>query len=361
MKIAFLTSSLEPGRDGAGDYTTLLAEESARRGHSVCRLALNDRFASESREPHLLRLGSPLTWSRRVSLARDFLREFAPDFVSVQFVCYGFHPRGLGLAVPARLRAIIGTVPVHLMLHELWIGMEEGASLKHRLIGSVQRHGVVQLVKQLRPRVIHTSIPAYVHLLRRRGVSAGRLPLFGNVPVAHLATEVAPPREKWTFAMFGTLHPVWPPEPLLSQLRALDRPVEITHIGRIGAGAELWETMVARYGDGIGFKRLGEQPLHKISELFAASHFGIATTPWALVGKSGTVAAMLDHGLPVIVNRDDVRFTGQQDAILDDPLLVRMSDDLPAQLRAVSRRPAHLRLAEVAAEFLALLEAALAR
>ncbi len=353
MKIAFLTSGLEPGRDGAGDYTTSLADECARRGHSVCRLALNDRFASESRAPHLLRLGSPLPWSRRVSLARNFLREFAPDFVSVQFVCYGFHPRGMGLAMPARLRDIIGTAPVHLMLHELWIGMEEGASLKHRLIGSVQRHGVIELVKQLRPRVIHTSIPAYVHLLLRRGIFAGRLPLFGNVPISHRAADGVPPQEKWTFVMFGTLHPVWPPEPLFSKLRALDRPVEITHIGRIGVGAELWEAMVLRYGAGIAFRQVGEQPPDRISELFATAHFGIATTPWALVGKSGTVAAMREHGLPVIVNRDDVCYAGQPDSTSDDPLLIRMGDDLSAQLEVVQRGPASPGLPAVAAQFLA--------
>jgi hypothetical protein len=153
--------------------------------------------------------------------------------------------------------------------------------------------------------------------------------------------------------MFGTLHPVWPPEPLFSKLRALDRPVEITHIGRIGAGAELWEAMVARYGDGIAFRRLGEQPPDRISEVFATTHFGIATTPWALVGKSGTVAAMREHGLPVIVNRDDVRYAGLTDRASDEPLLIRMGDDLCARLRVVQRGQARPGLPNVAAQFLA--------
>ncbi len=44
MRIAFVTSGLEPGRDGVGDYTSGLAEECARRGHTVTQIALNDPF-----------------------------------------------------------------------------------------------------------------------------------------------------------------------------------------------------------------------------------------------------------------------------------------------------------------------------
>ena len=57
MRIAFVTSGLEPECDGVGDYTSLLAEECERRGHAVARLALNDpRTAKEIDSPGLLRL-----------------------------------------------------------------------------------------------------------------------------------------------------------------------------------------------------------------------------------------------------------------------------------------------------------------
>ena len=50
MKIAFITSCLEPGKDGVGDYTRSLAAESSRNGHEVCLLALNDRHVDRERE-----------------------------------------------------------------------------------------------------------------------------------------------------------------------------------------------------------------------------------------------------------------------------------------------------------------------
>ena len=48
MRIAFVTSGLEPECDGVGDYTTLLAEECERRGLAIARLALNDSRISEA-------------------------------------------------------------------------------------------------------------------------------------------------------------------------------------------------------------------------------------------------------------------------------------------------------------------------
>jgi hypothetical protein len=133
MRIAFVTGCLEPECDGVGDYTTLLAEECERRGHAVARLALNDGRLSEVIDtPVLLRLPQALPWSARLARARKWLEAFAPDWVSLQFVNYGFHPRGFATETATRLRQLFSGWPVHVFLHELWIGVENGASWKHR-------------------------------------------------------------------------------------------------------------------------------------------------------------------------------------------------------------------------------------
>jgi Trk K+ transport system NAD-binding subunit len=43
MKIAFICGSLEPGRDGVGDYTRRLAGELVKQQHEVLVIAFNDR------------------------------------------------------------------------------------------------------------------------------------------------------------------------------------------------------------------------------------------------------------------------------------------------------------------------------
>ncbi|HEY9846041.1 MAG TPA: hypothetical protein V6D03_07575, partial [Candidatus Caenarcaniphilales bacterium] len=51
---------------------------------------------------------------------------------------------------------------------------------------------------------------------------------------------------------------------------------------------------------------------------------------YLLIGKSGTVATMLEHGVPVIVNRDDVQLAACPTSLQDhEPLLYKMGSDLP--------------------------------
>ena len=129
--------------------------------------------------------------------------------------------------------------------------------------------------------------------------------------------------------------------------------MENIHAGRIGNVAALWERMSRAYAAAFTFRQLGELPPEALADLFSEVDVGIATTPWAIIGKSASVAAMLEAGLPVIVNRDDVHYPGFTNAVPAHPLLLRMSDDLPRQLRASRRQPAKLRLPEIAEEFLA--------
>jgi hypothetical protein len=352
MRIAFVTSCLEPERDGVGDYTTLLAAECERRGHVVTRVALNDPHVTEIMEtPSLLRLPQALAWKARWKQARRWLETFSPDWVSLQFVAFGFHPRGLVEEIAGPLAGLFSGWSVHVFLHELWLGEEIGAPWKHRALGWLQRRSVLPLLRGLNARVIHTSNSAYVRLLSRRGVTARRLPLFGPLPLP--AVGPCPANETLTFAFFGTLHPVWPPEPFLGNLRALGRPVALHHAGHIGTGEALWWQMESQWGRELEFRRLGRLAPQALADFFATAHFGVATTPWSLIGKSASVAAMLDCGLPVVVNRDDIHYPGLSDEPADSPLLIKMDGDLPEQLRTARRQPPCLRKDAVADQFLA--------
>jgi hypothetical protein len=141
-------------------------------------------------------------------------------------------------------------------------------------------------------------------------------------------------------------------------LRGLRQKITITHIGRIGTGEALWKKLAAEHDGAFQFCTLGEQPPEKIAAFFTQTDFGIATTPWSLIGKSATVAAMLDHGIPVIVNRDDVRYKGLRDEPAP-PLLIKMDDRLPEKILAAKRLPPQPALPRVAAAFLEALENAL--
>ncbi|WP_375438200.1 hypothetical protein, partial [uncultured Hymenobacter sp.] len=52
--------------------------------------------------------------------------------------------------------------------------------------------------------------------------------------------------------------------------------------------------------EGLSAELLGEQPAEKISETLRNGTIGLSTTSLVVTEKSGTVAAMIEHGLPVL-------------------------------------------------------------
>jgi glycosyltransferase involved in cell wall biosynthesis len=355
VKILFIVGSSEPGRDGVGDYTRMLADECGRLGHETSLMSLNDSWIDKSsRGDRSLRLSSTISWASRIKTGRTFVAESRPDLVSLQYVPYSFHPAGLSFALPKIAQAIIGQVPAHLMLHELWIGSQVGAPFKAKVFGLCQRKIIESLIKGLRCRIVHTSNVVHAQLLSRHGIDAKVLPLFGSVPVLRNGVVARRDDDALRLVLFGSIHPEWEPDELFTQLQALGKSIQVYHVGRIGPGESLWNEIVERYKAEIQLQRYGEQPPENISRLFLSVEFGVATTPLSLIGKSSTVAAMLDHGLPVIVTRNDIHFEGVTDeGAVGDDLLIPLDAKFIERLGKTARRPPKSRLNEVAARFLA--------
>jgi hypothetical protein len=377
-KIAFITGCLEPGRDGVGDYAAALGAECVRQGHSVCAVALNDGQTVEQwrggrQGVQVLRIPASAPVGERMREAARFFGEQQPDCASLQFVSYAYAPRGLVFGLARRLRPLFAGRKVHIMFHELWIGRDAGEPLKNRLTGRCQRLLIQSLARRLRPGAAHTSNQYYVEELRKAGIPARVLPLFGNLDLSltpetdwfyERAVAAGWPLRQETrdqfllFGFFGSIHPVWRPEPLFARLeqagKRLGRRLGFVSVGRDPAGAALWETLEKTYGGRHLFMRAGEQPAARIAGYFRLMDYGLATTPYALIGKSGTTVAMVESGLPVIVSREDVFFDGPQPE-LDDikPLLLRLTDDLGSRLGNQPRGAAPgSRLPAVARRFL---------
>ena len=382
MRIAFLCNGLEPGRDGVGDYTRRLAVECVRQGHECCIVAFNDcenahREMQEFDDVQIdsLRCSNTLPWGERFQQAREFLEAFNPDWVSLQFVPYGFNPKGIPWRVARDLKPVIGGRPLHIMFHELWIGFGEKASLKERLIGAMQRNCIFRALRALKPKVVHTSNATYIGLLKTGGVTAVELPLYGNIPVVDVGKNPAMPPELlaagvpgesgdrsgwWLVLSFGTLHPQWEPEPVARILsraatRAGKRICWIAS-GRMGTtGEAIWEKMQRDYGHEFTFVRTGPQASEQISVLMQIADFGVAFSPWNLMGKSSASASMLDHGLPIIFSRDgDKKASFESTGNSADPLFYRCDDSLVEKLAAgLPKRQPTQRSAQISARFLA--------
>ncbi len=306
-RILFACAGAEHGLDGVGDYTRRLAGELERRGHATAILALNDRALGVElqRGEKELRLSRVTPWSVRLREARAFLEEFQPEVFSLQFVSYGFDPRGLPLGIVSKLRTLAAGLSWHAMFHELWI--EPQGAWTRRILSRLQKALIADLCRTLAPQVVHTSNPYYTARLEAEGIPCRELPLFGNIPV--VPHESPQNQDEWVFAFFGSLRRGWESEPLLSKIESAraaagKKTCRFVSIGSLGAhGESVWKQMESSGYEKFVFDKRGKLDPPDISQALQSADFGIAVSPLHLLGKSGAVAAMREHGLPVIVNR----------------------------------------------------------
>lgn len=376
MKIAFLTKSLEAGRDGVGDYVRQLVGELGRQGHPALGIALADTADALDDGSPVVRLNRLRTWGQRIQQAQAALACFAPDWVSLQFVPYAWHRRGYAFGLAERLRPLVADRRRHLMYHELWVGLNRHDRPVNRLHGVLQRHAILRLHHAFAPRVVHTQAPAYLEVLARESIAARRLPLFGNLPVlpvnrgdarrAFLARHVPSVAAEHAFiaGWFGTIHPEWDGAEAVGRLVAAcehgARSPVLVSLGRIGhAGTALVARLRTALPPDTAIVELGETPPDEASRVLALLDLALTPNPLALAPKSGTVAACLDHGLPVLVTRNDWVPRGGGHQANTEPLLLESPAGTPIDLAAVfaARRPAAARLPAVVAQLLADLSA----
>lgn len=331
MKIVFLCSSLEPGRDGVGDYTRRLASELIRQGHSSAALSLNDRYISdkfigiqqsENTELSVLRL--PASWDLKVRLehAKTYIDDFDPDWLSLQFVIFGFHRKGLPFRLANQL-AILGVGRRwHIMFHELWVGMNIGASKKNILLGYIQKFLIKNLINILQPSLIHTQTKIYQIQLDKMNFECGYLPLFSNIPVfkehtAKKSNEIA----AISIVIFGSIHKGFPIEDFVKESadHCKEKALKIVFVfvGKCGSEQNNWVSICKSKNFDVIV--LGERSSEEISEVLSNSNIGISTNELSFIEKSGTAIAMLEHGLPVICISKPWKVRGVSELTLPAP------------------------------------------
>lgn len=334
MRLAFICSSLEAGRDGVGDYSRRLAGEIIRQGHGCALVGLNDLPGPEVRvetqtiegiEIPVLRLPKLIPWSGRITEARKWVGEFSPDWASLQYVPFGFHPKGLCFGLGKTLGAVAPGVSWHVMFHELWLGLGENAPVKDRIYGFLQRRIVLDFMKRLGPHAVHTHADPYRRVLSREGIQAANLPLFSGVPVmpgtgwedilepliAKAAGKRLPRSGLYLAGIFGGVHPEWDAEPAVDAMKPLvqreGKRLALVFHGKNNLSTEAFGRIKSVLQDRAIVVVTGERSNGEISAIMQALDLGLATSPRQMVQKSSSAAAMLEHGLELLVTRNDWR------------------------------------------------------
>lgn len=385
-RVALVCATAEPGRDGVGDYAARVAAELAARGIGVCVIAVRDALLGEAVPTRaindgveMIRLPASAGDERCAGWLESLLDAFAPDCVYLQMVCWGFAPRGILRPTPAALAAVLQRYKLIVNAHELWLGLEDGASIKHRVWGHLQREGLLRFFAAIRPARIVTSTQGYAAVLRRHGWQPALLAIPSNILVAPadaagVWAEIAPglddpsgPRSGYFVAVtFATVVPEWQPLEALRWLSAQaslqGRRLLLVAVGRTHeAGQRRLDELRRALGSSAAVIVLGARPANFISALLREADIGLPSTPPAFIAKSGAAAAMRTHGLPMLLMDRGVRLRGVAPAregsssgsTLFDPA---NPPDLASML--ASKRPPRDDLGDIVDELLALVDEA---
>jgi hypothetical protein len=360
-KITLICGGLDSGRDGVGDYCRRIASELAALGAECFVIGFNDhgveRETTESSQSsvRLIRLPARMPLRKRATRAASLLADWAPDWVSLQFVSYAFNRKGLPLSELYWLPRLLRGRKLHVMLHELWVGLGVMRSPKNIIVGTLQRWVLMMLLDRLRPVVLHTSNNYYRAELARYGVEATVLTLFSNIPVtAESADEwladavicndgpdIARRDRIWLLGLFGSIPAGWPSEHLFGRLgalaRASDRHAVVISAGEAGsASCSLLAAWRAKHPN-IDFAAIGPRSALEISQFLNSIDFGITPHPIYLLGKSGSAAAILEHGVPLIATWGEIAPAVPSVSPEFESLIWRDDETLAERLRSTVR------------------------
>lgn len=319
MNLLFICGSAEIGRDGVGDYTRRLCGRLIRAGHKAQILALCDQniyYTSESQvieetSVTVHRIPVLTDNKQRLTCLQGVLKDFEPDWISLQYVPYSFNPKGLPFWLPYYLKKIRGNHKWHIMFHELWLGIDAESSLRHKLIGKLQQLIAKKIIQNTKTHFVNTQNKLYQYFLQSQNINAEILPICGNIPLTSVKKEA---REFVQFVLFGTIHNGAPFENFIQDLMInsgqFSKPIKFVFIGKNGPELANYTEVLDFYN--IRYEVLGIQSEYLISQVLSNSDFGISTTPYYQSEKSGVFAAYKEHKITAVcVSREWTPTRGQ--------------------------------------------------
>ncbi len=301
MRIIFLVGSMNTKTNGVAAYTKLLSEQLKAIGHTVTTIVLNEE-EPESVSKDIYTIEKSLSTVKRFSLLDSTLKKLNPEVISIQFVPYSYHKKGLSVELLI-FTQILKKFKVHLMIHEPWIEITKQTNLKNRIVSFLQKSLLFGILKNIKPVLITSTIPHYVKMIGR---NSKLLPLISNIPFQSNFNLKARTKKELKCIFFGNFS--FDTNGFKSQLNWIkqycfenDLAPKITLVGDNGIQKAKNIQLIKNIIGVNNLLDLGWLNEKDISYLLQEQDLGISRATLSLFGKSGSTLAMLEHGLPVLL------------------------------------------------------------
>jgi len=295
LKICFITGQKESNQCGITDYVELLAKELEKLGHEI------EQYFIKKDSEELTDLPNA-------------------DLFSIQFAPYAYANNGMPMTILNLLANKLKNKRVHLNFHEIWVGAYPRANWKEKGIGWLQKNLILGFINKCKPAWVTSSNAAALDRLKQAAVPAMFLYLFGNIPYSS-NSKATTKGQMLKVAFFGTPYADFSYDKLGDFFSTLSKTsgkkLKIILIGRQreDAGSDHLYSLCKK--NKFLIERTGELSTNLISDQLQKCSFGVSTTPYDVIGKSGATAAMFEHGLPVLAYDDGD--TPQESLFIPDP------------------------------------------
>ena len=314
MKFLFICGCIEEGKDGVGDYTKKLALELIRQGNQCSIIALMDKFIENEEkwsntESTLNELRLPFKNGIKQNgiKAYNWIKEMNFDWISLQYVPFSFDNRGLHFGLSDLIVKLRIQCKLQIMIHEMWVGRDEGDSLKQKCLSYFQENIINRLLKITSPDLIHTHLPLFSSNINKMGFQCYELPLFSNIEfIKKTSYENVNRIFRMTFFSQIELNQTITNfiNNFCSELSVRGLRCEIFLIGgnsdKMKMAVNFFKSFCPEVDKVIYTGFLNEESL---SIMLQSTDLGITPMPIHALGKSGSVAAFLSHGIPVAIPR----------------------------------------------------------
>ena len=300
MRILFITNNFPPLVDGVGDYTYNLALEFVRHKHEVVVVCKRD----ERIDYHINGINIfPIVkaWNKQaIQPVINVIKERQIEVVSLQYVPHGFHPYGLPFALIGLVRAIRKQgVPLFTFCHEVCTFYGKG--VKQDIISYMMRYITKKIL--INSNIIATSIKYYCEIINvlvpDYPSRIEQIPIVSNIPekinsreeMLSLRNKVAA-KDEIIIAFFGQRNTKVSLE-VIERLKRSGHKVKVLFIGKT-------DDTFTDLSD-IVYKT-GVLSIDEINPYFLVSDILVLPedTYYGCSFKSGSLAAALKNGLPVV-------------------------------------------------------------
>lgn len=181
MRILFITNNLPPLVDGVGDYTYNLAREFAKHGHVVHVVCRNkEEIRDEYEGIHVAKIVRK--WNRQAGKdIAEYIRKNQLEVVSLQYVPYAYHSKGLPFGLISVVDEIKKTeAKLMVFCHEVSVEFFN-ASLKKRFYEQLMRYVSKKILQKA--DCMATSLVHYRKMMEDLGCKhVGVIPIASNIP-----------------------------------------------------------------------------------------------------------------------------------------------------------------------------------